>query len=319
MKSCVTPAAPKDCTALSTTHDGELGGDDLDRGDLDPRALVADGVHQPRRLEHEQAGLLDAHPRVGDPLADDALLDQRAAERVALAACARPSSPARARRRRSPASRGGSGPGRAGPGRSRSRRPPRRAGSSPGRGRCRRRCRRGRRAGRRGSRARASSGGCRRPARRAGTRIMLWRRWRSASGSVTPMTISRSQRDDIAPEVNHLRPLMTYSSPSRVMRVAMFVASDEATSGSVIENADRVRPSSSGSSQRVLLLLGAEARQQLHVAGVGRRAVEDLGREERAAAHDLAQRRVLHVRQAGAALVVGEEEVPQALVARARP
>ena len=34
------------------------------------------------------------------------------------------------------------------------------------------------------------------------------------------------------------------------MRVAMFVASEDATSGSVIENADRIRPSSSGSSQR---------------------------------------------------------------------
>jgi hypothetical protein len=34
------------------------------------------------------------------------------------------------------------------------------------------------------------------------------------------------------------------------MRVEMLVASDEATSGSVIENADRVRPSSSGASQR---------------------------------------------------------------------
>jgi hypothetical protein len=30
----------------------------------------------------------------------------------------------------------------------------------------------------------------------------------------------------------------------------MFVASDDATSGSVIENADRIRPSTSGSSQR---------------------------------------------------------------------
>ena len=34
------------------------------------------------------------------------------------------------------------------------------------------------------------------------------------------------------------------------MRVAMFVASDDATSGSVIENAERIVPSSSGSSQR---------------------------------------------------------------------
>jgi hypothetical protein len=76
------------------------------------------------------------------------------------------------------------------------------------------------------------------------------RRWRSASGSVTPMTISSSQRGDIAPDVHHLRPLMTYSSPSRSIRVAMLVASEDATSGSVIENAERTVPSSIGSSQR---------------------------------------------------------------------
>src|SRR4051812_49555094 len=34
------------------------------------------------------------------------------------------------------------------------------------------------------------------------------------------------------------------------MRVAMFVASEDATSGSVIENAERIRPSRSGCSQR---------------------------------------------------------------------
>ena len=41
------------------------------------------------------------------------------------------------------------------------------------------------------------------------TRIMLWRRYRSASGSVTPITISSLQRGDIAPEDHHLRPLIT--------------------------------------------------------------------------------------------------------------
>ena len=34
------------------------------------------------------------------------------------------------------------------------------------------------------------------------------------------------------------------------MRVAMLVASEEATSGSVMQNADRISPSSSGLSQR---------------------------------------------------------------------
>lgn len=53
----------------------------------------------------------------------------------------------------------------------------------------------------------------------------------------------------MAPEMYHFRPLITYSSPSRSIRVAMLVASDEATSGSVIAKAERITPSSSGSSQ----------------------------------------------------------------------
>ena len=87
------------------------------------------------------------------------------------------------------------------------------------------------------------------------------------------------QRGSIAPDDHHLRPLITYSSPSRSILVAMFVASEEATSGSVMQNADRISPSSSGRSQRSLLLGGAELGQQLHVAGVGRGAVQRLGRE----------------------------------------
>ena len=132
---------------------------------------------------------------------------------------------------------------------------------------------------------------------------MLCRRWRSASGSETPITISSSQRGDIAPEDHHLRPLITYSSPSRSMLVEMFVASDEATSGSVIENAERIRPSSSGFEPTRLLLLGAEQRQQLHVAGVRRRAVDRLGGDPEAATGDLRERRVLQIRQTGAVLV----------------
>ncbi len=52
----------------------------------------------------------------------------------------------------------------------------------------------------------------------------------------------------MAPEMNHLRPVITYSSPSRSIRVLTLRASEEATSGSVIANADRISPSSSGSS-----------------------------------------------------------------------
>ena len=141
---------------------------------------------------------------------------------------------------------------------------------------------------------------------------MLWRRWRSASGSVTPMTISSSQRGDIAPEVHHLRPLMTYSSPSRSMRVAMFVASDEATSGSVIENAERIVPSSSGSSQRCCCsaVPNSDSSSMLPVSGAEQ--LMRLGRDPRVAARDLGQRRVLEVGQAApCSWVRGQEQVPQ--------
>jgi hypothetical protein len=43
-----------------------------------------------------------------------------------------------------------------------------------------------------------------------GTRIMDCWRWRSGwSGAVLPITIRISQSSFIAPDVNHLRPLMT--------------------------------------------------------------------------------------------------------------
>jgi len=53
-----------------------------------------------------------------------------------------------------------------------------------------------------------------------------------------------------APVMNHLRPLITYSSPTRWMVVRMLVASEEATSGSVIAKQERIAPCSSGVSQR---------------------------------------------------------------------
>ena len=50
------------------------------------------------------------------------------------------------------------------------------------------------------------------------------------------------------PVDHHLVPLTTTSSPSTTQVASMLVASEEATSGSVIVNAERIRPSSSGSS-----------------------------------------------------------------------
>lgn len=64
------------------------------------------------------------------------------------------------------------------------------------------------------------------------------------------MTMKTLQSGFMAPEMYHLRPVTTYSSPcaERSMRVSTLVASEEATSGSVIAKADRISPASSGSS-----------------------------------------------------------------------
>ena len=65
-----------------------------------------------------------------------------------------------------------------------------------------------------------------------------------------PIAIRMRQFGCSAPVVHHLRPLSTYSSPSRAIRIAMLVASELATSGSVIAKPERISPSSSGRSQR---------------------------------------------------------------------
>src|ERR1019366_8477413 len=62
------------------------------------------------------------------------------------------------------------------------------------------------------------------------------------------MTMKTLHRSERAPELNHLRPLSTYSSPSRSMVSAMLVASDDAESGSVMQKALRISPASSGTS-----------------------------------------------------------------------
>src|SRR5215210_1398666 len=74
--------------------------------------------------------------------------------------------------------------------------------------------------------------------------------WRLASGSVLPMKMEILQRRFPAPVDHHLHPFITYSSPSRSMRLWMLVASDDATSGSVMQKHDRISPSSNGFSHR---------------------------------------------------------------------
>ncbi len=66
------------------------------------------------------------------------------------------------------------------------------------------------------------------------------------------MKIAILQRGSVAFVVYHLWPLITYWSPSRTIDALMFVASLDATSGSVIAKHERISPASSGSSQRFL-------------------------------------------------------------------
>ena len=81
-----------------------------------------------------------------------------------------------------------------------------------------------------------------------GTQIIEARAWAGASGSVTTIAIARSA--PTAPLVYHLCASITHSSPSRTARPRSRVGSEPDTSGSVIEKQERMRPSSSGSSQR---------------------------------------------------------------------
>ena len=67
-----------------------------------------------------------------------------------------------------------------------------------------------------------------------------------ASGSVTAITIRKSATEALVE--NHLWPLMTQASPSSTARVCSSVGSLPAVSGSVIENAERRSPASSGCS-----------------------------------------------------------------------
>ena len=62
-------------------------------------------------------------------------------------------------------------------------------------------------------------------------------------------TIAIASEAPTAPEVNHLWPSITHSSPSRTARARSVVGSEPATSGSVIEKQERICPSSSGASQ----------------------------------------------------------------------
>mmetsp|Transcript_12763 Transcript_12763/g.37201 ORF Transcript_12763/g.37201 Transcript_12763/m.37201 type:complete len:293 (-) Transcript_12763:309-1187(-) len=69
-----------------------------------------------------------------------------------------------------------------------------------------------------------------------------------ASGSVLPIKIMTLQCKLPAPVHHHFRPFTTKSSPSSRISILIFVASELATSGSVIAKHDRIDPSSNGES-----------------------------------------------------------------------
>ena len=115
------------------------------------------------------------------------------------------------------------------------------------------------------------------PGSSIGTMTHECRPVRGASGRDTPITITKAQSGCAPPVMYHLRPFTTQSGPSRRRLVAILVASEEATSGSVMPKADRVRPSSRGSSQRFfcaevaaccsMIMLGTSGAWQLKTSG----------------------------------------------------
>ena len=108
---CDTPAPPWIWIASSTTRCSTFGATTLiaEISVIAPSAPTL--VELPRRVEREQARLVDGDARVGDALAVAAEVEQRLAERGARACRARSSARARARPRRCSACSGGCGPG----------------------------------------------------------------------------------------------------------------------------------------------------------------------------------------------------------------
>ena len=66
----------------------------------------------------------------------------------------------------------------------------------------------------------------------------------TSSGSVRHITVVYAAR--LAPVVNHLRPLITHSSPSSTAAVCSCVGSDDATSGSVMAKLGEISAATSG-------------------------------------------------------------------------
>src|SRR5262249_60483710 len=76
-----------------------------------------------------------------------------------------------------------------------------------------------------------------------GTRIIDCCLCRSGwCGSVLPMKMMSLHRGGFPPDVHHFRPLMMELSPSRLIELSMFVASEEATAGSTMASQEQNVP-----------------------------------------------------------------------------
>ncbi len=83
-KSSDSPPPPWIWIAMSITCCAMVGHGHLDLGDLGQRVQRAADVELPGRVQHQQPGLVDRDPGVGDPLAVAAEVGDRLAERGAL-------------------------------------------------------------------------------------------------------------------------------------------------------------------------------------------------------------------------------------------
>ena len=286
-QSCETPAAPNTWIARSMTFGRGAGREHLDRRDLEAGALVADGVHQPRGLHGQQAGL--SRSRSGSRRPGPARHPGRPAACRTAGASATACTGARAPSRpaRSPACSGGCGRGRGGPAPSRTR-CPRHRGCSPA-----------------GSAHVLEQG-----LAVAAARVVAEHRQRAHD-----LRARRVDRDDdhrvavvrVGVGIRHahedrelaaVRRRAARPPLVRVHDVVVAVALDAALDVRGVRARDprlghREARADLAFEQRdeplVLLLGRPELGEDLHVAGVGRRAVRRLRRQE-VAAHDLAER-----------------------------
>ena len=109
--SSLTPAAPKVCTARLTTLWATSIAATLIAATSERAAALPLVSISHAALRVEQPDLVDLDAAAGDPLADDAPVGQRAAERLAVDGALAHQLAARARRSRWRASRSASGPG----------------------------------------------------------------------------------------------------------------------------------------------------------------------------------------------------------------